>query len=76
MTKYTEIVCDCCLAKQMGIVDDMEYTWTEIIRGPSLAEDGFRPRHLCPVCALKTFEFIMRTRNNNDFKLHPETKTD
>ena len=74
MTKYTEIECDCCGAMQTGIIDEMEYTWTELRRGPSLPS-GFRPRHLCPDCTKHVYEFIEQIRNDLNITNSKKQKT-
>ena len=72
MTKYTTIECNGCGELQTNIVDDMEYTFMEFIRGPT-APDGYRPRHVCDNCALEVYDTI-RKRRDQESKFKPGQK--
>lgn len=72
MTKYTEVECNGCGKKQTNIIDNMEYTFMEFVRGPT-APDGFRPRHVCDDCALEVYD-VIRKRRDHEAKFKPGEK--
>ena len=61
MTKYTEVECDGCGRRQTNIVNNMEYTYMEFVRGPT-TPDGDILRHLCDDCALEVYYVIKKRK--------------
>jgi hypothetical protein len=67
MTKYTEVECDGCGARQTNIIDNMEYTFVELVRSaPNYPKKILR--HLCPDCTIAVYDFVGKRRES----LNPE----